>query len=58
MSGGVKGIQWAGYWLVKCPKCHVPPYRQCVALDGTGRELRSRHEARAVLGRIVKRQRS
>lgn len=57
MTGGVKGIQYAGYWLVKCPRCKVAPYQLCVALDGSGRVLRSRHEARAVLGRSVKRSR-
>jgi hypothetical protein len=55
MAGGVKGTQWAAYWFVTCPRCKAAPYRQCVRVDGSGVELRSRHEARAMLGRITRR---
>jgi hypothetical protein len=47
----------AGWRLVKCPSCQVPPGQDCVRLDGTHGQLSQRHESRAVLGRAVKRAR-
>jgi hypothetical protein len=56
VSGGVRGLQTAGYWRVKCPQCGAAPFNSCVRLDGSGVELRQRHESRAVLGRMYLRQ--